>query len=106
MSDVARLRADVELTRAELARTIEALHAKLDVKAVARQRAEQAGRRAAQKYAEVKAAAPLPVHRALDHVEVVAAPVAAKAAEDKRRTVMVVAGVFVAVLVVRRLRRA
>ena len=106
MSDAARLRADVELTRAELARTIEALHAKLDVKAVARQRAEQAGRRAAQKYAEVKAAAPPPVHRALDQVEVVAAPVAAKAAEDKRRTVMVVAGVFVAVLVVRRLRRA
>lgn len=38
MSDADQIKADIELTRAELARTVDALHAKLDVKALARQR--------------------------------------------------------------------
>ena len=36
MSDADAIKADIELTRAELARTVDALHTKLDVKAQAK----------------------------------------------------------------------
>jgi hypothetical protein len=47
VSDAEAIRADIELTRAELARTVEALHSRLDVKSQARERGEHLVARAA-----------------------------------------------------------
>lgn len=96
---------DIERTRAELAETVDALSAKLDVKAQAKQRAHEAGDTAAQTYQNAKSAAPPPVQQALDKVEQAAKPVFAKAAEDKRRTALVVGGALVVLLLLRRARR-
>lgn len=40
MSDADAIRADIELTRAELARTVDALHSRLDVKKQAKDRVD------------------------------------------------------------------
>jgi hypothetical protein len=106
VSDIDKIRSDIELTRAEMAKTIDALQSKLDVKAFARQRADDAGERAAHAYEQAKAAAPEPVRQALVRAEKAAAPVLAKAAADPKRTATIVGGAFAALLVIRRLRRA
>lgn len=48
MSDADKIRAEIELTRAELAHTVDELHSRLDVKALATQRAQVARARAMQ----------------------------------------------------------
>lgn len=106
MSDIEKVRSDIELTRAELARTVDALHAKLDVKAIAKERADEAGARAIEAYQHAKSAAPEPVQQAIGRVESAAAPVVAKAAEDKKRTAMVAGSALLALLVLRRVLRS
>ncbi|HEU5007101.1 MAG TPA: DUF3618 domain-containing protein [Jatrophihabitantaceae bacterium] len=106
MTDIEKVRSEIELTRAELARTVDALQAKLDVKAIAKERVDEVGSRAAEAYQHAKAAAPEPVQQAIGRVEHAAAPLVAKAAEDKKRAAMIAAGSLVALLMVRRLRRA
>ncbi|MDT4892414.1 MAG: hypothetical protein QOE97_1449 [Pseudonocardiales bacterium] len=104
-SDVHAIQADIERTRAELADTVDALAAKLDVKAQAKQRAHELAVQAGDRVEKAKAVAPEPVQQALDKVTEVSRPVVAKAAEDKRRTAVIVAGALVALLVLRRVRR-
>ena len=106
MTEIDKVRSDIELTRAELARTVDALHAKLDVKTIAKERADEAGARAAEAYQHAKAAAPEPVQHALGRVETAAAPLVAKAAEDKKRTAMIAGGALLALLLLRRARRS
>lgn len=106
MSEIEKVRSDIELTRAELARTVDALHAKMDVKAMAKERADQAGARVAESYQHAKAAAPEPVQHALGRVERAASPLVAKAAQDKKRTALIAGGAVLALLVLRRVRRS
>jgi len=105
MSESDAIKADIERTRAELADTVDSLTAKLDVKAQARHRVQEAEQRAVQSYEQAKAKAPEPVRQAIDTVEGAARPLAAKAAEDKRRTMLLVGGVLLAFIIVRRIRR-
>lgn len=110
MTDIEKVRAEIELTRSELAETVDALHAKLDVKAQVKARAEEAGERAAHvaaaRYAQAKADAPPQVRQVIERAEHAAVPVLEKARQDKVQALKVVGAAFVALLVVRRLRRA
>lgn len=106
MTDADTVRSDIELTRAELADTIDALLALLDVKALARRRAEELESRALDGYARAKAAAPPPVRVALGKVEQVAAPVLSRAAQDKKRAAAMLGGALLSLLIIRRLRRS
>jgi len=99
------IKADIEQARAELAQTAGALAAKLDVKAQAERKMHEAGNRAAGAYESAKASAPEPVQKALTKAEQVSAPVVTKAAEDKRRTALVLLGAVAAALIARRLTR-
>lgn len=99
------IKADIEQARAELAQTADALAAKLDVKAQAERKMHEAGNRAAGAYESAKASAPEPVQKALTKAEQVSAPVVTKAAEDKRRTALVLLGAVAAALIARRLTR-
>jgi hypothetical protein len=106
VTEADKVRSDIELTRAELADTVDALRAKLDVTALARRRAEELESRAFDGYARAKAAAPPPVRVALDKVEQVAAPVLSRAAQDKKRAAAMLGGTLLSVLNIRRLRRS
>lgn len=106
MTDIEKVRSEIELTRAELARTVDALHAKMDVKAIAKERVDEAGARAAEAYQHAKAAAPEPVQQAIGRVEQATAPLVAKAAQDKKRTAMMAGGAVLALLVLRRVLRS
>ncbi len=103
--DAERLKAEIEATRAELAETADALAARLDVKAQAGQKVHAVGEKVGDRYASLRDSVPEPVQKAIGKAEQTAQPVVAKAAEDKRRTLLVVAGSVVVALVIRRLRR-
>ena len=105
MSDVEDLKSEIEQTRAELADTVDALTAKLDVKAQASERAHELAGKAAARYEEAKSSAPEPVRQAIGTVEQAARPVVHKAKQDPRRAALIAGGVLVALLVLRRLRR-
>jgi hypothetical protein len=99
------IKADIEQTRAELAATTDALATKLDVKAQARTKAQAAGAGVSRAYQSARSSMPEPVQRAWSKAGTATSPLAAKAAEDKRRTALVAAAVIVAALVVRRFTR-
>ena len=101
----ADIKADIEKTRAELAETVDSLTAKLDVKAQAKHRVQEVEQRAAQGYEQAKAKAPEPVRQVIGTVEQAARPLAAKAAQDKRRSATIAGGVVLVLIVVRRMRR-
>ena len=105
MSDVDDLKSEIEQARAELADTVDALTAKLDVKAQAAERAHELAGKASERYSEAKQSAPEPVRQALGTVEHAARPVVAKARQDPRRAAVIAGGVVLALLVLRRLRR-
>ena len=105
MTEQERLKADIEATRAELAETADALAAKLDVKAQAGQRVQAAGAKLSDRYVTLRNSTPRPVQKAMSKAGQAAHPVVAKAAEDKRRTLLVVAGSVAAMVVFRRVRR-
>jgi hypothetical protein len=104
-ANVHSIQEDIERTRAELADTVDALAAKLDVKSQARQRAHELAVQAGDRVEKARAAAPEPVQQAMERVTEVSRPVIAKAAEDKQRTMLIVGGALVALLLIRRLRR-
>lgn len=104
-SDSEALKADIEATRAQLAETADALAAKLDVKAQAGKRVDEVGEKVHNAYDSAKASAPEPVANAIGKVEQAAAPVLAKATEDKKRTALIAGGVIVALLIVSRIRK-
>jgi hypothetical protein len=105
VSDTEDLKSEIERTRAELADTVDALTAKLDVKSQAQHRAHELADKAATRYENAKASAPPPVQQAIGTVEHAARPVVTKAKQDPKRAVMIAGGVLVVLLVVRRLRR-
>lgn len=98
------IQADIEATRAQLAQTAEALAAKLDVKAQADNLVQDVTAKGADVYESAKASAPEPVQKVIGKAEVAARPVVAKAAEDKKRTALIVGGVLAALFVVQRIR--
>lgn len=98
MTEQERLKADIAATRAELAETADALAAKLDVKAQAERRVHEAGEKVTGRYTAARDAAPPPVRKALGVTE----QALARAAADKRATMIVIAGTVVAIVVVRR----
>jgi hypothetical protein len=102
--EVGQLKSDIERTRAELAETVDALAAKLDVKAQARERMHAVADQAGQAMGRARSSAPVPVQHALDTVEQAARPVVAKAAADKKRAALVAGGLVVLLLVLRRAR--
>jgi hypothetical protein len=87
------IKADIEQTRAELASTADALAAKLDVKAQAGRKAQAARARVSTTYRSARRSVTEPVQQAWNKAAV--SPVAAKAAEDKRRTAVMVAAAVV-----------
>jgi hypothetical protein len=99
-----RIKADIEATRAELAETADALAAKLDVKAQASRKAHEAGEKMSERYAHVRESAPAPVQKALDKTGQAVSPLVAQAAKDKKRTLIVLAGTAVVLLVIKRVR--
>jgi hypothetical protein len=105
VSDTEDLKSEIERTRAELADTVDALTAKLDVKAQAQHRAQELAGKAATTYGNAKASAPEPVQQAIGTVEHAARPVVEKARQDPKRTAMIAGGVLVALLILRRLRK-
>jgi transposase len=105
MSDVEDLKSEIEQTRAELADTVDALTAKLDVKAQAAERAHELAEKATARYSDAKNSAPEPVRQAIGTVEQAARPVVAKARQDPRRAAKIAGGVILALIVLRRLRR-
>jgi hypothetical protein len=106
MSDARQIKSEIEQTRAELAQTVDALSAKLDVKAQAGHRAHEMQARAARAYGNAKASAPPPVRHAWERAEVTAQPVVMKAREDPKRTALVVGGGILALLILLRVRRS
>jgi Protein of unknown function (DUF3618) len=105
MSSPDELKAEIEATRAELAQTADALAAKLDVKAQAKDRVHDVGDTVSAKYHQARSAAPEPVQKAIGQVGHAAEPVIRRAGEDKKRTALIVAGAVAALLVVRRIRK-
>lgn len=95
------IKADIVATRAELAETADALAAKLDVRAQANAKLHAAGNKVGRRYMQLRASAPEPVQKAIGKVE----PVAAKAAEEKKRIALILAGVVVTLFVVQRVRK-
>ena len=94
MTERDELMSEIEHTREELAETVSELVQKMDVKAQAKDKVHEVGEHAAERYHEVKAAAPQPVQKGLD-----------KAEADPKRTAMIVGGVLLLLLIVRRVRR-
>jgi hypothetical protein len=104
VSEEDRLKAEIAATRAELAETADALAAKLDVKAQAGRKVHAAGEKVSGGYANLRGSAPPPVQKALGKTEQAVSPLLARAAADKRRTLAVLGGTVVVILVVRRVR--
>lgn len=116
-SDPDAIRADIEQTRAELAETVDALGAKLNVKAQASDAITSAKQtvtdtvkdKAASAAGSVRNVTPAPVQSALDTVGAKAAPVAHRVAattEPYRGKVLAGAGIALLVLLIVRKRRS
>jgi malonyl CoA-acyl carrier protein transacylase len=105
MTEAERLKAEIEATRAELATTADALAAKLDLKAQAGKKVHAAGEKVSGGYANLRDSAPEPVQKALEKTGQTVQPLVVRAAADKRRTLFVLAGTALIVLIVRRVRR-
>ena len=105
MTDRDEILSDIEHTREELAETVSELVEKLDVKEQARAKAHEVGAHAAERYQDAKSSAPQPVQAGLGAAERATAQAAAKAKQDPKRALLVVGGVVLVLLVVRRVRK-
>lgn len=107
-NDPDAIRADIEATRAELAETVDALTAKLDVKGQASERADAAKAKVSEKAGQAKAAAPEPVQHAMDTVGAKAGPVThqvnVKTAPHRGKIIAGVGAGLVVLLILRRRR--
>jgi hypothetical protein len=103
--DAAQIRHDIEETRADLAGTVDALSAKLDVKAQAKTKAKDVKAGVTEAVAKGKQSAPPVVQNILDRAGIALAPAAAKA-RSYRLQIMAVAtsAAAVALLARRRVR--
>ncbi len=101
--DPTAIQADIEQTRAELAQTVDALSAKLDVKTQAATRAHEFGEKATMKVEQAVAAAPEPVQAALGKAAATARPAVDKVTADPARAARIAGAVIVALFVLRRL---
>jgi len=106
MSSSDEIKADIVATRAELAETADAIAAKLDVRAQASERLHTARHQVNERYEQAKGSAPEPVQVAIRKAETAAQPLLNAAAEDKKRTALVVGGAIVALLVLRRISKS
>ena len=93
-SGVDELQASIEETRADLARTTQALSAKLDVKSQARRRLDAVGDRTQEALDQATERAPVPVRRTVARIE-----------EDPRLAAAAVVGLVILVQLRRRRRR-
>jgi Protein of unknown function (DUF3618) len=100
-----RLKAEIAATRAELAETADALAAKLDVKGQAGRKVQAAGDKVTDGYVQLRESAPPPVRKALTRTEQAVSPLVARAAADKRATLLALAGTVAVMLLIRRIRR-
>lgn len=102
--DVDRVRAELELTRREIAHTIDELQARLAVRTLARNRVEDVQKSAAHAYAAAKAAAPDPVRRAMSAAEARSEPLRDWVRAEPRRAARIAGAGLLALIVLRRLR--
>ncbi|MBV9594226.1 MAG: DUF3618 domain-containing protein [Actinobacteria bacterium] len=101
-ADPDQIRAEIETTRADLADTVNALSAKLDVKAQARQKLLEVRQEASRKGAQLRGSAPAPVQKSLDRVTAAAAPVLRRAQPYKKQLVAAGAALALFMVVFRR----
>ena len=109
-ASVDEIRTDIEQTRAELAKTVDALSDRVNVKARAGDKVGEAKAKVSGAAAQAKAKAPEPVQRALDTVGAKAGPIAHQAAErirPYRKQILVGVGASTAalLLILRRKRK-
>ncbi len=100
-ASVDEIRTDVEQTRAELAKAVDALSDKVNVKARAGDKVGEAKAKVSGAAAQAKAKAPESVQRALDTVGAKAGPVAHQASEQirpYRKQILVGVGAIAAAL--------
>ncbi|MEA2418884.1 MAG: hypothetical protein QOE60_1090 [Thermoleophilaceae bacterium] len=107
------LRAEIDQTRVELAETVDALTAKLDVKSQARQKVDDVRTSVRARVTDqvtllsdrvttARQSAPVPVQNALDKAGSAAAPLVAKAKPYNRQILVSLAGSVLLLLIVRR----
>lgn len=99
------IRADIEEARAELADTVDRLTEKLDVKAQAGRKADQAKQAVALRAQHLKESAPAPVANTMDALGPVAHKVNDATAPHRKQIALGAVASVVAFLVVRRIRR-
>ncbi len=102
---VDEVRADIAETRAELGDTLDHLVAKLDVKSRARHQLDEVTSAARDKVGQARQAAPEPVQHALDRAAVALGPAAQRARPYRKQIALIVAGVLLVTVIVRRLGR-
>jgi ElaB/YqjD/DUF883 family membrane-anchored ribosome-binding protein len=102
MNELSEIRADIEQTRNELANTVGALSAKLDVKAQAKGHLRAVRIRARARYQQAKAALPEPLRRVLDMIEHTASSGAARAKAAPVGAVAIGGGTVLVVVLLRR----
>lgn len=105
MSEADAIRSEIEASRAEMARTLDALSIRLNPRVQSHRLADQMAQRAQHAYKQARAAAPEPVRDALDKVIEAAKPYAQQAAAEPKRTAMIAGGTVVGLLVLLRARR-
>lgn len=96
------IRDEIEQTRAELGDTVDALTAKLDVKAQVKDRVAGAKTSVTDAAAKAKQAAPAPLQSALDQAQVKAAPLVEQARPYGKQIAAGVGAVLVLLLALRR----
>ena len=97
------IRAEIEQTRAELGSTVDALTAKLDVKAQAHDRVDAAKASVVAQASRAKQAAPAPIQNAMDSAGSAAAPLVDRARPYSKQ-ILAGAGALLALVVVLRRR--
>ena len=96
------LRQEIDATRADLADTVDALSAKLDVKAQAKAKADEVKTTMSDAAAKAKASTPPPVQRSIERAGSIIKPAAAKAEPYRVQILAGAASVLVIVLLLRR----
>lgn len=106
-SDAEQLRAEIEETRADLADTVNALSAKLDVKARAKAKVDDVRATVTETVSQAKHSAPPPVQQSLDRAGAALVPAAAKAKPYQHQILAAVGlAAVIAILARRRAGRA
>jgi hypothetical protein len=105
VSEADAIRSEIETSRAEMARTLDALSVRLDPRVQSHKVADQLSARAQRAYEQARAAAPEPARNALDRISVAAKPYVQRALAEPKRTAMIAGGTVAGLLLLRRLGR-